>query len=259
LDQITERFQGHADRYATFRPEYPEALVKTLSQAIVAEPPPSGGMVLDIGSGTGIFTRQLRALLPPDTPIIGIEPASDMRRKAEDMSAHAAGITYLDGLAQQLPFEAANARAVVAATAAHWFERPPFYHEAHRILLPSGILAIIEYVRDDQGSPAAAAVVDFLAQHGGPRAYVRPDYAAELQQAVGFRDFRHVIERVTLQLPPGPFIGLALSSSHARAAIHSLGEREAGKMLLQRVEPLVSSDGCIPYGYIFNLFTVCRK
>lgn len=124
--------------------------------------------------------------------------------------------------------------------------------------MPSGVLAIVEYVRDDERSPAAAAVVNFLDQYGGPRAYARPDYVAEMRHAAGFRDFEHLIEHVTLQLSPEAFIGLALSSSHARAAIEALGEPRAAKTLLERVDPLVSANGSIPYGYIFHSFTVRR-
>jgi hypothetical protein len=116
----------------------------------------------------------------------------------------------------------------------------------------SGILAIVEYVRDDERSPAAAAVVEFLAQYGGQRAYERPDYTAELSPAAGFRDFGHLIERVTLRLSPEAFTGLALSSSHARAAIDALGEMEAKQTLLRMVAPLITGDGRVPYGMCFT-------
>ena len=258
MHKTTERFQGSADRYAGFRPDYPERLLSALSVAIVEEPPPAGGVAVDVGSGTGIFTRQLRILLPAGTPIVGVEPASDMRRKAEASADVSSGITYVEGLAEKLPIQTGSARAVMAATAAHWFDRAAFYNEAHRVLMPSGVLAIIEYVRDDERSPAAAAVVDFLAQHGGPRAYARPDYDAELRHAAGFHAFAHMIERVTLQLSIEVFLGSALSSSHARAATDTLGETTAEAMLLERVGSLISGDGHIPYGYIFQMFTVRR-
>ncbi len=256
MPHASERFQGAADRYASARPDYPERLLTALSGSIIEEPPAAGGVVVDVGSGTGTFTRQLRALLPVGVPIVGIEPASDMRSKADAMSAGVAGIAYRDGLARKLPIATRSARAVVAATAAHWFDRGEFFREAHRVLIPSGILAIVEYVRDTERSPAAAAVVKFLAQYGGPRAYVRPDYTAELSRTVGFRDFTHLIERVTSQLSSEAFTGLALSSSHARAAIDALGETEAEQTLFQMVAPLVTAAGHIPYGYIFHLFTV---
>jgi len=71
---------------------------------------------------------------------------------------------------------AGSTRAVVAATAAHWFERPAFYAEAHRILVPGGILAIVECVRDREGSPIAAALIEFMVRYGSERAYARPTH-----------------------------------------------------------------------------------
>lgn len=251
-----DRFQGWSDQYASFRPTYPAPLMKALADLIVEGPPPADGVVADVGSGTGIFTRQLRASLPDTIPIFGIEPVSDMRLNAEMGSPSTTGITYLAGTAEKLPLEAQTARAVVAATAAHWFDRPAFFGEAYRTLMPSGLMAIVEYVRDEEGSPAAAAVIEFLSCHGSPRAYAPPDYEAELRSAVGFRDFKSMSENVTLQLTTDAFLGLALSSSHARAAIQTLGKDTAEKLLLTSVDRLVSSDGRIPYGYIFRMFTV---
>ena len=92
MAQHVERFQGWSDRYAGFRPGYPDTLLKTLSHLIIDEPPPPGGAVADIGSGTGIFTRQLRTFLPVTIPILGIEPASDMRREAQTRSPVQSGI-----------------------------------------------------------------------------------------------------------------------------------------------------------------------
>ena len=69
----------------------------------------------DVGSGTGIFTRQLRALLPASIPVVGIEPAADMRSTSQAMSAGIAGISYVDGLAHRLPLASGTARAVAAS------------------------------------------------------------------------------------------------------------------------------------------------
>jgi len=103
MAQHVERFQGWSDRYAGFRPSYPDTLLRTLSHLIIGELPPPGGAVADIGSGTGIFTRQLRKFLPVTIPILGIEPASDMRREAQTKSHVQVGIEYLDGTAENIP------------------------------------------------------------------------------------------------------------------------------------------------------------
>lgn len=293
MSQMFKRFDGNADCYARFRPAYPDGLVEALCRAILTEPSPGEGiehfqekwepvfrpemrqirklephsdsiglekaLVVDVGSGTGIFTRQLREGLPDHVPVIGIEPASSMRHEAE--ASRAPGqvrIDYRDGTAEALPIGDETARAVVAATAAHWFDRPAFYAEARRVLKPGGVLGIIEYIRDVDGSPAAAALEGFLRRHGGPKVYLRPDYAAELRDAGGFGAVEVLREAVTLGLSCEGFAGLALSSSHARAPVAAMGQEAAERELHEVAEGLAGASGKVPYGYVFQLFITRR-
>jgi SAM-dependent methyltransferase len=253
----TQRFEGGAAEYANFRPAYPDALLHWLGRAILAPEGPPDGLIVDVGCGTGIFTRQLLTVLPADLSVLGVEPSPDMRSKAE-----AAGpfrnAAYVAGTAEALPVADGAARAVVAATAAHWFDRPAFFIDAARALKPGGLLAIIEYVRDERDSPAARWVVDFLVRHGGARAYDRPDYAAELAAAPEYRDLAFCSTPVTLRLTREAFFGLALSSSHARAAIEALGRRGAESLLGVEADRLAWGDGFIPFGYIFQGFAARR-
>ena len=199
-------------------------MVRELASRIVAIQAPPALPVLDTGSGSGIFTRQLAARLPDETPIIGIEPASAMREKAvATMSLKT--VTYREGAAETLPIEDGAALAVFAATAAHWFERPSFYREARRALHIGGLLVIVEYVRDDKASVAAQAVVEFLNRHDEPRAYTRPDYMAELGELEGFGSIETWKQPVALLLSATEFASLALSSSYARQIIETRGRK----------------------------------
>ena len=175
------RFQGAAEQYSVSRPTYPQILLDHLGEALRAAGD-GGGSVLDVGSGTGIFSRQLRAVLPTNIPIVGIEPADDMREAAIAASRGASNLRFIGGLAEHLALRTGTACGVVAATAAHWFDRPQFYCEARRVLQPGGVLAIVEYVRDEERSPLAAALVDCLARYNPRKAYARPDYSCELPQ-----------------------------------------------------------------------------
>lgn len=246
------RFEANSDGYARFRPAYPDAMMVRLAQRIAAVPAGPVSPVLDMGSGTGIFTRQLAAHLPDHIPILGVEPAAAMRGVAEEAGGRA-GIRYLDGSAENMPATGRSLRAVTAATAAHWFDRPAFYREAARVLVPGGVLAIAEYVRDTEHSPAAAAVDRFLAEHGGPRAYARPDYASELGALGPVETWSG---RVELSLAMPDFIGLALSSSHARPVVAQLGQEAAEAALARLGGGLAGRDGHIPYGYRFDLLMV---
>ena len=74
------RFNAVADDYAAARPDYPPALLRWFCGALR---PGEGQIVGDVGSGTGIFSRQLRQALPAATELIGVEPAAEMRAQAK--------------------------------------------------------------------------------------------------------------------------------------------------------------------------------
>jgi ubiquinone/menaquinone biosynthesis C-methylase UbiE len=52
--QVAESFGEDAERYDRTRPRYPDALIERIAA--------TGPDVLDVGSGTGIAARQLRAV-----------------------------------------------------------------------------------------------------------------------------------------------------------------------------------------------------
>jgi tRNA G46 methylase TrmB len=78
--QGTRRYDRLAEQYSQYRPRCPDQLISHLA-AIIAEAPASD-LVVDVGSGTGIFIRQLGAALPDEIRIIGIEPSPAMRAQA---------------------------------------------------------------------------------------------------------------------------------------------------------------------------------
>lgn len=249
MPQIQDRFGDGADKYQSHRPDYPASLLKRLIAAVPETPAPA---ILDVGCGTGIFTRQLRKVAPAAAAIVGIDPSEAMLEIARNLDTP--GIGYTPGTAERLPVPDRSAAAIVAATAAHWFDRPAFYREARRALRPGGLLAIIEYVRDEANSPAAGIAVEFLHRHGGPRAYERPDYAAELKALHGFPDVGHWKEAKTLELSFEEFAGLVLSSSHARPAIETMGRAGAAAALEDMTRAAIGETAVIPFGYVFNLF-----
>ena len=101
--------------------------------------------VADIGSGTGIFTRQLAGILPPAVEIIGVEPSRPMRDQAL-RSSPGDRIRYIDGAAEKLPFAGGTIGAVTAATAAHWFDFPAFLSEAKRKKLDEAV-KLLQFIR----------------------------------------------------------------------------------------------------------------
>lgn len=128
---VTERFDALADR---FRPDVaPEdfrlrALLDVLG-------PLDGRRVLDLGCGQGRFARRLREA---GACVIGQDPS---RR----MLARAAPVPRVRAAARRLPYADAVFDAVLAVEVLeHVPDLPALLDEAHRVLRPGGMIAIID-------------------------------------------------------------------------------------------------------------------
>ncbi|MGA3158314.1 MAG: methyltransferase domain-containing protein [Steroidobacteraceae bacterium] len=133
-------FGREAQRYARSRPDYPEALLAWLADPLGVVP---GATALDLGAGTGKFTR---LLVRAGATVIAIEPVAQMR---EQLAATLAGVATLAATAQAMPLANASIDAVVCAQAFHWFANPASLAEIHRVLQPGGRLGLIWNVRDE--------------------------------------------------------------------------------------------------------------
>lgn len=146
----TGRFTGMAEVYDRNRPNYPSAALDHLARHCTLGP---AAVVVDVGCGTGISTRQFaqRGWQP-----IGVEPNADMRRQAEQLSAPAANPSYREGQAEATGLPDGSADLVLAAQAFHWFEPVATLREFQRILKPAGWVALLWNERDE-ADPCTAA------------------------------------------------------------------------------------------------------
>ena len=88
MAQDTRRYDRLAEQYSQYRPRYPDRLISHLA-AIIVEAPASD-LVVDVGAGTGIFTRQLRAL-PDEIRIVGLEPSPSLPYQGTAHSGRGSG------------------------------------------------------------------------------------------------------------------------------------------------------------------------
>jgi ubiquinone/menaquinone biosynthesis C-methylase UbiE len=190
-------YEGIAGIYDRRRPSYPEAAVAAVA-AFARAATDGAATVLDVGCGTGIFTRLLAAALPAGFAVVGIEPRADMRAAAAARADPTGRTRFVAGRAEALPVAAGGAILATAATAVHWFDRRHFYAEAARALAPAGALAVVENKRRWWDSPALAAYEAILEAHvpgyrrgthpdpAHPGSFADMDYVAELAAAPGF-------------------------------------------------------------------------
>lgn len=133
-------YTRQSDNYEQGRPDYPVALQDWLRDNLGIG---AGTPVLDLGAGTGKFTRLLSALAPHLT---AVEPVPAMRARFHERLPD---IPVLEGTAQHIPLAEASQQVLVCAQAFHWFADAAALEEMHRVLAPGGRLGLIWNVRDE--------------------------------------------------------------------------------------------------------------
>lgn len=160
----TERFSDRVDDYRRYRPGYPPALTEWLLAEAGLK---AGDTVADIGSGTGLLSRDL---LAAGLRVQAVEPNAAMRAAAEAELGTFPGFTSIAGTAEATGLPDASVQLLTAAQAFHWFVPAQARAEAQRVLAPGGAAALIWNVRRIDGA-FAIAYEDLLMRRC-------PDYAA---------------------------------------------------------------------------------
>jgi len=154
MQHPTERFSDRAETYAKYRPGYPDEMLRFL-ETLVAPP----ATVADIGSGTGILTRQL---LKSGYEVWAVEPNEAMRTAAEwTLSGCPAGRS-VPGTAEATTLEDGAVDLITCAQAFHWFDRVPTRLEFSRILKSDGWIALLWNERQEDASPIDRAYDNLL-------------------------------------------------------------------------------------------------
>lgn len=217
MSVYAQRFDGLADAYDRFRPDYPA----TLFEAVAARAPLSPASppcAVDVAAGTGISTARLLAATPPDWRVVAVEPGQDMRRYLTQRFAGEARVAVRDGLAEALGLEDASAALMTVCTAFHWFDPQAFFAEAARVLTPGGVLAVIRNTRQSQ--PVLAAFDAYIAEHS-PEERVwdmnRDHQRAILQAAPGFEAYEDLTERWTREMDGPSLVAMYQTRSTVKA------------------------------------------
>ena len=139
---------GHFERVAAIYESLrttDEAPVRTISQLLPGRPVAG----LDIGCGTGRYTRLLRAVLPDGSRLAASDVSAAMLAQLKAASQrHADGVAPLLAAAEELPLRAASLDLVTAFNCVHHFDLGRFLAAAARVLAPGGQLFI--YTRTPQ-------------------------------------------------------------------------------------------------------------
>ncbi len=138
----TTKFNQKADLYSFGRPSYANALIDMLySQQGFTEQ----SVIADIGSGTGILTKQL---LQRGSYVYAVEPNADMRCNAEAALKSFTKFKCVNGTAEHTTLENCSVHFITVAQAFHWFNVLLFKDECKRILKRNGKVFLIWNKKD---------------------------------------------------------------------------------------------------------------
>jgi demethylmenaquinone methyltransferase / 2-methoxy-6-polyprenyl-1,4-benzoquinol methylase len=103
-----------------------------------------GMYVVDVAIGTGLVAREALRIVGPTGAVLGVDPSSEMRRRAEA----GVGISTLEGIAEALPVDDGVAHFVTMGYALrHVADLNMAFAEFRRVLRPGGRFCILEITR----------------------------------------------------------------------------------------------------------------
>lgn len=140
----TKKFTDKADKYNQSRPSYPDAMIKFIEKYF-----DKNTIIADIGSGTGILTKQL---LKTASCIYTVEPNDNMRLIAESNLSSCNNFYSIKATAENTTLLDNSVDIITVAQAFHWFDVLSFKKECQRILKPNGKIFLIWNTRDESAN-----------------------------------------------------------------------------------------------------------
>lgn len=214
-------------------------LVETLASDL-----PTGGIILDVGSGLGVQDAVIAEVARPRRLIALNITESQLRDGRAALTE--AGAHPIAGDAIRIPLADASVDGVISVEAAfHFRSRKRFFAEARRVLRPGGVLTMsdVPITRFPRGPIELVAGLSQMRVWGlRQSAAATPDQIASAAEAEGFRDVR-------VRLCGDRVIDPALAVIHrrletARGAPFSM--RLAARLMLSQMR-LLRRRGVIDY------------
>jgi ubiquinone/menaquinone biosynthesis C-methylase UbiE len=106
-----------------------------------------GDRVLDVGCGTGYFTRVMAEAVAPGGTAVGIDPSPEVIARARS-STRLPNCTFAEGIAEALDTEDESYDVVVSSLMLHHLPetlRPQAIREMHRVLRPGGRVLVADF------------------------------------------------------------------------------------------------------------------
>ncbi len=217
-------FTGLAQNYSRYRPAYAPLLVPALQGLL--EKPWSSVDVVDVGAGTGIWTRMLAEQSPRS--IIAIEPNDDMRHFGE-ADSQSLPIQWRNGSGEQTGLPDHCCDVVSMASSFHWVDFEAGTREFLRILRPGGLFCALWNPRLIEANPLLVEIENtlyemapFIQRVSSGRAEFTETLFEKLAGHPGFSEVVYLEGRHVVRQSQEQYLGVWWSVNDVRA---QAGER----------------------------------
>ena len=241
---------------AAFPAVYEELMVPGFFAAFADElldraAPAEGESLLDIATGTGIVLRRARERVPGLARLTGLDLTPGMLTVARQRS-EGLGIEYVEGDAQELPFEAGAFDVLTCQQGLQFFpERERALAAFRRVLRPDG-RAVVACWCEIESAPGYLAVAEVVERRrpdkaGAARAPFALSDAATLRsllEGAGFSEVRvERVEGTARFASPGEFARSFLEGSPMALALGDLSADERAELTGEIVEAVRARTG----------------
>lgn len=152
-------FTGLANDYSSSRPSYSRLVLKSIIGLLNR---PFGELnVVDVGAGTGIWTRMVAEQIPRS--LIAIEPNDEMRdRGFHDSKTFQKLIDWRKGTGEVTGLESNSVDWITMASSFHWIKFDEGIREVSRVLKPGGWFTALWNPRVVNATPLLEEIESYL-------------------------------------------------------------------------------------------------
>ncbi|NKD56078.1 MULTISPECIES: class I SAM-dependent methyltransferase [unclassified Haematospirillum] len=150
-------YTGLAEPYSRYRPDYSSSVLRAI--LALAGKNKTDMDAVDIGAGTGIWTRMLSG--SELRSVIAVEPNDDMRRCGQRDTPD---VSWQKGTGEHTGLADNCADLVSMASSFHWVDTEAGLYEFHRLLRPGGRFVALWNPRMTELSPVLSSIEQKLAE-----------------------------------------------------------------------------------------------
>lgn len=250
-------FTGLAEKYSSYRPGYSCSVLTAITSLL--KKPISECDFVDVGAGTGIWTRMLCEKNP--LTVTAVEPNEDMRQFGIKDSVHTK-INWQDGNGENTGLPNNSVDMISMASSFHWVDFEKGTQEFHRVLKDNGRFVALWNPRLVENNPLLKEIEDYLLilnpdlkRVSSGRSGLVEVLTEKLYQSKLFTDVVYLEGRHTAQVTPQDYIGAWRSVNDVQFQLGT----EKFENFIDHIEKKLSNSAFVEVTYLTRAWSALKN